>query len=138
MSEANFTIIDGHEERAVAAKLQGDSVRIPPEELASALGWTLKPEGLCQGDVCVPVKDRDTLVDGAGVDLAGFADLLGRPLALDLDESAAALGTSCAERRRDLASLEAPDFTLPDLAGRLHSLSEHRGKKVLLIAYASW
>jgi hypothetical protein len=138
MSETGFTIIDGHEERTVAAKLRGDSVRIPPEALASELGWTLKPEGLCQGDVCVPVRDRDALVDGDGVDLAGFADLLGRPLALDLDESAAALGTSCAERRRDLASLEAPDFTLPDLAGRLHSLSEHRGKKVLLIAYASW
>jgi len=138
MSDSKFTIIDGHEERAVDAKLRGDSVRIPPEQLASALGWKLKPEGLCQGDVCVPVRDRDALVDGDGVDLAGFAGLLGRPLALELDENTAALGTSCAERRRDLASLEAPDFTLPDLAGRLHSLSEHRGKKVLLIAYASW
>ena len=32
----------------------------------------------------------------------------------------------------------APDFSLPDLAGRLHTLSDYRGKKVLLIAYASW
>jgi peroxiredoxin len=37
-----------------------------------------------------------------------------------------------------MATLEAPDFTLPDLAGRMHTLSDHRGKKVLLIAYASW
>jgi len=41
-------------------------------------------------------------------------------------------------RARALASLEAPDFTLPDLDGRLHTLSNHRGKKVLLVAYASW
>ncbi len=31
-----------------------------------------------------------------------------------------------------------PDFELPDLAGRMHTLVEHRGKKVLFIAYASW
>ena len=44
-----------------------------------------------------------------------------------------------------IASLEAAgasgisvDFTLPDLAGRPHRLSDHRGKKVLLVAYASW
>jgi peroxiredoxin len=42
------------------------------------------------------------------------------------------------ERARSLAALEAPDFTLPDLAGRPHSLAEHRGEKVLLVAYASW
>ena len=45
---------------------------------------------------------------------------------------------SAAERAKTLSSLEAPDFTLPDLDGRLHSLSEQRGKKVLLVAYASW
>ena len=48
------------------------------------------------------------------------------------------LGNAASDRAAALASLEAPDFTLPDLDGRLHSLSEHRGKKVLLIAYASW
>ena len=31
-----------------------------------------------------------------------------------------------------------PDFELPDLSGTLHRLSDHRGRKVLLIAYASW
>lgn len=138
MPDASFTIIDGQETHPVAAAIRGDSVRIPPNALRSALGWTLKPEGLCQGDACIPVRDRDALVDDDGIDLAGFADLMDRPLALDVEERAAVLGTSCAERRRDLTSLDAPDFTLPDLEGRLHSLSEHRGKKVLLIAYASW
>ena len=114
------------------------SVRLSPETLADHLGWRLEPEGLCRGNVCVPVRNREALVDDAGVDLAGFAELLGRPLALDVGEHAAALGTSSLERRRALTSLEAPDFTLPDLEGRLHSLSNHRGKKVLLIAYASW
>jgi hypothetical protein len=86
----------------------------------------------------VPVRDRDALAGAAGIDLAAFAAALDRPLALDTAERTAALGTPAAERRAALASLEAPDFTLPDLAGRLHSLSDHRGKKVLLVAYASW
>ena len=32
----------------------------------------------------------------------------------------------------------APDFTLPDSTGRMHRLSDHRGKKVLLVTWASW
>jgi len=32
----------------------------------------------------------------------------------------------------------APDFALPDPSGRVHRLSDHRGKKVLLVTWASW
>src|SRR5262245_22345130 len=66
------------------------------------------------------------------------AEAEGRPVAIDTDERAAYLGVSAEERGRQLASLEAPDFTLPDLDGRPHSLSQHRGKKVFLVAYGSW
>jgi peroxiredoxin len=34
--------------------------------------------------------------------------------------------------------LEAPDFTLPDIDGQLHSLSDFLGKKVFLVTWASW
>jgi peroxiredoxin len=37
-----------------------------------------------------------------------------------------------------LVSLTAPDFTLPDLDGRLYTLSQFRGRKVFLVAWASW
>ena len=73
-----------------------------------------------------------------GVARATRAETSGRPVAIDRGERAAFLGVSAAERAKTLSSLEAPDFTLPDLDGRLHSLSEQRGKKVLLVAYASW
>ena len=82
---------------------------------------------------------RATQVDeGDGAALAKRAETAGRPVAVDLDERVAYLGVSAAERAKALASLEAPDFTLPDLDGRHHSLSQYRGKKVLLVAYASW
>ena len=71
---------------------------------------------------------RATEVDGGeGAAVAKRAETAGRPVAVDL-----------AERAKALASLDAPDFTLPDLDGWRHSLSQSRGKKVLLVAYASW
>ena len=90
------------------------------------------------------VEGTFTLVDGDHVSTvaASTVDALAaagdRPLAVDRDEGVAYLGASAIARAARLASLEAPDFRLPDLDGRWHSLSEHRGKKVLLVAYASW
>jgi hypothetical protein len=134
----NLTLVHDDQVSEVSAIFDSERVRIPAAELAAAVAWELKPQGLCRGDVCVPVPDSAALANDAGIDLQAFADLLGRPLALDIDEGAAALGTAAGDRNLQLATLEAPDFTLPDLEGKLHSLSEHRGKKVLLIAYASW
>lgn len=105
--------------------------------LESMLGWELQPEGLCRGTMCVPV-DQEALVREDGLDLRILADALQRPLVTDEGHAVAALGASHHDRGDVLASLEAPDFTLPDLEGNLHSLSDHRGKKVLLVAYASW
>ncbi len=73
-----------------------------------------------------------------GLARARRAEAEARPVAVDLDERAAWIGVSAAARAGQLASLEAPDFALPDLEGRLHSLAAHRGRKVLLVAYASW
>jgi peroxiredoxin len=133
-----FTLLDGEREIEADVWLEAEAVRLSPTALREALGWELKPQGLCQGDVCVRLRDGSELVAGERIDLAAFARALDRPLALDAVERAAALGASVAERTARLASLEAPDFALPDLAGRIHRLSDHRGKKVLIVTYASW
>ena len=138
MTDSTFTIIDDGKPATVPARVSGDTVRLSREALERATGWTLKPEGLCRGALCVPLRPGAALESAEGVDLAGVAAALGRPLALDTAERAAYLGVGAGDRARALAALEAPDFTLPDLDGRLHSLREHRGKKVLLVAYASW
>ncbi len=123
----------------VAARVDGDRVFLGADAVAEALGWTLRDEGLCRGDVCVPVRERAALVSGKNeIDLAALAAVLDRPLACDAAAGAAVLGVSAASRFQQMQNLEAPDFELADLAGRMHKLSEHRGKKVLLIAHASW
>jgi hypothetical protein len=131
------TIIDDGVPHQVNAAIDGATISLPAEALA-ALGWELHPDGLCRDGLCVPVPAGVALQSERGVDLAALAVVLDRPLAVDLEERAAYLGVSAGDRQRALRSLVAPDFALPDLEGRPHRLSEHRGKKVLLVAYASW
>ena len=132
-----FTLIDDGTPHAVDASLAGERVILSNSALM-ALGWEMHPEGLCREGLCIPVPEDAGLETSGGIDLAALARVLDRPVAIDVEERAAFLGVSAGERARALQSLVAPDFTLPDLAGRPHRLSDHRGKKVLLVAYASW
>lgn len=138
MAEVPFTILDEGRATEVAADVAGGRVRLSAEALERSLGWDLKPQGLCRGDVCMPIAGRTGLVSDGKIDLAAFAELLQRPLALDADERAASLGASARERSEVLKGGIAPDFALPDLTGREWTLGGLRGKKVLLVAYASW
>jgi len=134
----SFTIINETHPTDVDVTLDGDRIRLTPNAVERALGWALQTEGFCRDGVCVPVREGSSVVVGGSVDLAALADLLGRPLAIDIDERAAVMGASAQDRAMTLSSLEAPDFTLPDLDGRMHSLSAHRGRKVFLAVWASW
>jgi hypothetical protein len=112
----------------------------PTRDAEAATGWVAKPEGLCRGPVCVPLpagRERE-FADRGRIDLAALWRHLGQP-ALSSDRGDAwVLAQSARDRVATLAALEAPDFALPDATGRLHRLSEHRGKKVLLVTWASW
>lgn len=89
--------------------------------------------------VTPPVSRSPTgLINDRQMNLQGLADLLGRPLAHSPEEGVAYIGPAMELFDHTVKTLEAPDFTLPDLEGRFHSLSEHRGSKVLLAAWASW
>ena len=109
-----------------------------PATIESTFGWTLKPEGLCQDDTCVLVPDRGALVSDAGLDVRVLGELLDRPVAVDEPSGAVAVGMPRGARRSALQDLRAPDFSLPDLDGTWHSLSDHRSKKRLLVAFSSW
>ncbi len=138
MAKEEFTVLDERGAVSVHAIVRNDRVQLNPADLERALDWELKPEGFCQGSTCIPIPDDDSVVAHGVVDLVEFARLLDRPIALDVGERSAYLGTSAGDRAEQLASLEAPNFTLPGLDGQLRSLSGYRGRKVLLVAYASW
>ena len=135
----SFTLIDETRPVDVDASVTPRGVHLSATAVRDALGWELGPRGLCRGEECVPIPPATALTaDDGTVDLAALARVLDRPLALDRMERAACLGAATATRAGRLRSLEAPDFTLPDLDGRPHALSGYRGKKVLLVAWASW
>jgi peroxiredoxin len=135
MSE--LTIIDADVHR-VTGVTDGGRLLVDPASFAATIGWELKPEGLCRGDVCVPLADPGSLVVAGRLDIATVAAALGRPVVIDADAGIAAMGLSPDERRRALDGLEAPDFRLPDLDGTSHGLGEWQGKKKLLVTFASW
>jgi hypothetical protein len=122
----------------VDAQVDDGRVLVTPASLPGALGWTLKPEGLCRGEVCVPVPDRDTLFAGDRLDVAVVAGALGRPVVVDADAGLVAVALDAEQRRDALRMLNAPDFELPDLDGTPHRLSEWHGTKRLLHAFSSW
>ena len=134
----SLLLLDLGRETEVEAKLTGGVAWVGAEGVKAALGWDLRPEGLCRDDVCIPVTAKSDLVGSEGLSLGALAELIHRPLAVSFEEGVAYLGPPLDLYVRTVGMLEAPDFELPDLDGRVHSLSEHRGSKVLLAVWASW
>jgi len=128
--------------QSVGAASEGSNLWIDAAELKRVSGWELKPEGVCKGELCVPIPtgrasdfSRD---DGRRFNLAELAKLLEQPALRSVNHDVWLFGEASFRRRQTITSVEAPDFELPDLDGNLHRLSDYRGKKVLLSAWASW
>ncbi len=120
--------------------VEGESLWLDAAAIDEATGWAWKPEGLCHGDTCVPLPPRAeaTWTRGDRLDLAAMWRHSGQPVVHDTTGRTWVLGTGGAQRAAALASLQAPDFSLPDLEGREHRLSTLRGQKVFLATWASW
>jgi hypothetical protein len=104
------------------------------EEFASLTGWRVQAEGLCRGDVCIPLAPA-ALHDDV-LDLVPVAEALRMPLLHDSKAQLWALGPPAADHV--LESAQAPDLVLPDLDGKPFALRSLHGLKVLLLAWASW
>ena len=136
---ANVTFIDAeHGARPVEGRVLDDRVLVAPQALLAATGWQLKPEGLCRGMVCVPVRDPDALLVDGMIDLAAFAAVLRSPLVVDVEEGIAAIGVPAEDRIAAMTSLQAPDFELPDVADRPFRYSSLGRRKKLVVTWASW
>src|SRR3954452_21235578 len=142
MTSTTLTLIDQDgDTRTAAAEIDGGAVRVGTDALPAATGWAVEPQGLCRGDVCVPLRGRDLVSEDGSVDLVTFAETAGLPLALELDGPdgpVAVLADAGTERTAALSSGVAPAFTLPDLDGNPVSLHDFDRRKRLLLAWASW
>lgn len=112
----------------------GRPAPIEAAAFARRTGWDAKPEGLCKGPVCVPAPDVRTADDR--LDPAVLQSRLGMPLVVDEANGVAALGPATLGRALDTAEL--PELVLPDADGNPFDLASLHGRKVLLVAWASW
>jgi hypothetical protein len=145
LNAAGATIIqDDRPLRFEHAIADSNALWLDADELKLRAGWELKPQGICRGDLCVPIppgreSEFASQRDGASwLNFTALADQMGKPWAGDSKHRVWYFGAEASERGSALRSTQAPDFELPDLDGKLHRLSDYRGKKVFLLAWASW
>jgi hypothetical protein len=131
------TVINDAEHVEVDAELTSRWL-MQPDAFEALTGWTLKPEGLCRGDVCAPIYHPEKVLAYGMVDLQEAAPIVGLCAVTDPARGVAALTASAPERAQSMVSLVAPDFTLPNLAGEPVSLHDFNRRKVLLLAWSSW
>ncbi len=94
-------------------------------------GWSIKPQGACKGEVCVPLGGEATV--------ERLCERLGMPLVEDKENGVWALGPESGITGRALTTAVVPEITLPDVrTGEPFHVSSLKGQKVLLVAWASW
>lgn len=136
-------IYDDVATEAAEARETSGQLWITTADLARSTRFEIKPQGVCRDELCFPLpKGRKAEFERRGggktwFNLTAFAALVRQPVAHDEALATWYFGQR-SDQRETLSSLHAPDFTLPDMQGKMHSLSDFRGKKVLLITWASW
>lgn len=128
---------DGQQIKVVVEK-NGDALLIAPANLQTLLGWQVKDNTLCRDDRCLPLSFHPQLMRNGKVDLVALTTLQQMPLARDEQHAVLSIGESVEDQGGLLQSAIAPEFALPDATGKMHKLSDYRGKKILLVTWASW
>ena len=137
-------IYDGIATEVSAAPETSSDLWTTTGDLTRATRFVIKPEGVCRDALCFPLPKvrKAEFVSKKGAttwfNLSNFARLIKQSFVTDQKNNVWYFGVRAEEQNGYLASLEAPNFTLPDLNGKPHSLADFRGKKVLLVTWASW
>ncbi len=109
-----------------------NSLDLTADQFTLGTGWAIKPEGLCNHDICVPDGTADN-----GFSLAAAAERLGMPLIHDARYGLWSLGPETVSGRA-LTTAHAPELVLPRIDGTPFPLSSLRGRKVVLVAWAPY
>ena len=109
---------------------------VPKSDLPRINGFELKPQGACREDICIPIPRA--MMRGDLFNLTAFAARVGQKFLGDLATRVWSFGEIPVLQGAYIESRIAPDVEVPDRKGRPVRLSQFRGKKVLLVTWASW
>jgi len=113
-----------------------DALWVRKRDLPGINEFEVKPQGACRADICIQIpKD---MLRREYFNLTAFAKKIGQPVVADAETRVWSFGEIQALRGSFLEGRMAPDFTVPDRAGRPVHLARLRGKKVLVVSWASW
>jgi hypothetical protein len=145
LAAAPTTVIyDGVTSNLTEAVSEPDNLWLTLSDLTRATRFVLKPQGACLDEFCVPIpKSREALFlrsegDRKLFNVAELARTLKQPVIHDDANAIWLFGSRPESLMKTANTLEAPDFTLPDWKGTGRSLHDFRGKRVLLVTWASW
>jgi len=113
-----------------------DALWIRKRDLPRVNGFELKPQGACRADLCIPIPKGMTRGDYFNV--TAFAKKAGQVVVAEPSARVWSFGEMQALGGGLVNSRIAPDFEVPDRLGRPVHLSGFRGKKALVITWASW
>jgi hypothetical protein len=141
--ELRTTIVYDDAATDLTAREDAGQLWIMTADLKRATRFAVKPQGVCRDELCFPLPKarRDAFIhkeaNASWFNMTAFANLVHQPVAHDAALSTWYFGLR-SDQRQQLSSLQAPDFKLPDLQGKLHRLSDFHEKKILLVTWASW
>lgn len=126
-----------YQDRAITVarvRAEGNELWVRGADLPAMNGFTLKPQGACREDICIPVPK--SMRQGEWFQLTGFARKTSQ--AVVHEAGVWSFGEIPNLRGSFLSSRIAPDFAVPDRKARVVHLSDFRGKKGLVVTWASW
>jgi len=115
-------------------RADGSELWVHSKDLPRINEFEVKPQGACRGDVCIPLAK--SLKQGEWFHLTGFARQVHQSYVADAQVWS--FGEIPVVRGEFLNSRIAPDFAVPDRQGKIVHLSDFRGKKALIVTWASW
>ncbi len=147
MTPVQLTVLTTDDTVVVPALAEDDRFLLDPDAIRTVTGWEPKPEGLCRGDVCVPVRDPAARDSAGRYDLARVAAALHRPFTAertdgaettDTDTAAASIGEAVHERAAALRDGRAPRLELTGFDGGTVAVPGGERRKRVVLAWSSW
>ncbi|MDA1264952.1 MAG: hypothetical protein O2816_07735 [Planctomycetota bacterium] len=141
--DATLTVLSPSGARVVdVVRDEAERSWVDGRALSALTGLAIKPEGLCSQDACVPWP-RDGVAQRTRegkdeYDLIALLDHVGAPLVRAEKGDVWSIGEPTLVRAALLEDGRAPEVILRDRKDSTWKLSEQRGKKVLLVTWASW
>ena len=109
---------------------------VQKSDLPRINGFEIKPQGACRADICIPIPRA--MMRGDLFNLTAFAGRVGQKFIADPSTRVWSFGEIPVVQGAYLESRIAPVVTVPDRQGKPVRLPQFRGKKVLLVTWASW